>query len=220
MTIKTPIATFVLGIAVSVAFYKLAVSRGDDARASRPADAPSSVPAAATNPASRIPVPATSPTRTAAVGGASEIARLRELAAEMRERAKAAEEQLELAEGHPVVWPHEVPAAYQREAVEKQLKEFVVDRGIGKIKRIECAEYPCVEVLQLSDNGPDALHGLQASLNEMIKRYYEGPVSLIISSSQSADGGSIASISVVPDDDEVKNRTRHRASGALQDDAP
>jgi len=221
MTLKLPIATFLLGIATSVAFYELAISRDDHAPAPRAANAPRAVPVASTTPAPSHPPSASSSTRPAATGGASEIAHLREVAADMRERARIAEEQLALAEGRPVVWPREVPAAYKREAVEKQLKEFIVDRGIAKISRIECSEYPCVEVLQLSDDSPEGLHTLQASLNEMIKRYYEGPVALMIASSQSgAAGGSTASISVVPDDDEIKNRTQHRASSALNEDAP
>ena len=220
MTIKIPVATFLLGIVVSVAFNRLTRPREVDERELRAVDA-THVPPPAPRQASSLPRLVATPTSPVAVAGSSELVRLRGVAAEMRARATAAEEQLQLAEGHPTVWPHDAPAAYRQDAVEKQLKEFVVDRGLAKLKSIECSEYPCVEVLQLSDNGPQAMQGLQTSLNEMIKRYYDGSVALMISSSGTgADGGNLTSVSIVPNEEEVKDRTHHRTTEALRDYGP
>jgi len=212
MTIKTPIATFVLGILASVAFYELTGPRNVSEREPLAAGTTRAAPVAAPRHSEIPPWLVTAPKDAVAVARANEVAHLRAVAAEMRDRATAAEEQLELAEGHPTAWPNDTPAAYRREAVEKQIKEFVIDRGLAKLKSIECSEYPCVEVLQLSNNEPRAMQDLQASLNEMIKRYYEGSVALMISSSGTGSDG-LTSVSIVPNDDEIKTRTHRRTTG-------
>ena len=217
---KMSIVAFLLGVASSVAVYELVSSSDENNRASRRADSPRTALGAATSDASRI---AQSPTRTALpapLQGSREVAHLREVADGLRARTTAAEEQLELAEGRSIPWPADVRAAYKRDAVERQLKEFIVDRGLGTIKDIDCSEYPCVGVLEIANTGPLEMSSLNESLREMIKRYYEGPVALMISNSQSGDGANLATVSILPDEEDVKIRTRHRANEAMRGHAP
>jgi hypothetical protein len=64
---------------------------------------------------------------------------------------------------------------------------------------------------------------LHDALDDMIKRYYSGSVALSISASQAGEGPgtvSLAGVSVMPNDEDVKTRTRHRGDLGLQDYAP
>lgn len=155
------------------------------------------------------------PSATTAGSGVSEGE-----AAALRARAAYAESQLEASEGRESTWPADVAPEYRRESVERQLKKFVVDRGLAKIDRLDCSEFPCVSVLALPENGSQPRQKLHEALNEMIKESYSGRVALSISSSQSGTGSdatSIAGVSVMPDDEDVKTRTRHRTNVELQD---
>ena len=81
-----------------------------------------------------------------------------------------------------------VSPEYKQDAVTRQLQEFIVSRGLAKIKDIDCSEFPCVETL------------------------------LFISGSQLGQGSdavSVAAISVMPDDEDTKTRVRHRSDAEL-----
>jgi sulfite reductase alpha subunit-like flavoprotein len=213
---RASIIAFVLGCVATTALYEatgMRVLAG---------------PGAPSTAAARLQPPPASPLARGRPGGshagsASDVARLGAEVADLRNRAAFAEGQVEAALGHEIPWPRDVAPEYRRESVEQQLQEFVVDRGLAKIKDIDCSEYPCVEVLQLPETGPQAIQKLHDALNDMIKRYYSGPVALSISASQAGEGPdavSLASVSVMPNDEDLKTRTRHRSNLGLQNDSP
>jgi len=221
---RASIIAFVLGSIATAALYEATGMRVFADRANAPG-------AAATRSRTESPSAASTPTLPLSRGRpdanhadrADEVARLGAEVADLRNRAAFAESQVEAAEGHETPWPRDVAPEYKKESVEKQLKEFVVDRGLAKIKSIDCSEYPCVEVLQLPETGPQAIQKLHDALDDMIKRYYSGPVALQISASQAGEGSgaaSLAGVSVMPNDEDLKARTRHRGNLGLQDDAP
>jgi hypothetical protein len=153
-------------------------------------------------------------------GDAAELARLGAEVADLRTRTALAEAQVEATEGRESAWPANVAPEYRKESVEQQLKEFVVDRGLAKIDHLDCSEFPCVGVLELSEPGPAGRKKLQDALGELSHRYYNGRVALTMSSSQvgsGTDAVSLAGVSITPNDEDVKIRTRHRASRELQD---
>jgi hypothetical protein len=91
--------------------------------------------------------------------------------------------------------------------------------GLAKLTSIDCSEYPCIGTLQLPDSGPQAAQKLHEALNEMIKRHYKGSVALSISSSRSGTGSDAAltsSVSVMPNDEDVKTRVKHRSEALVQ----
>jgi hypothetical protein len=109
---------------------------------------------------------------------------------------------------------------FKRESVEKQLREFVVERGLGKLKSINCAEYPCVEVLQVTDASPEGARALHAALNDMVKHYYQGKVVLSVLNTRTESGSNAANyagISVVPNDADTKSRARYRTRLGLEE---
>jgi hypothetical protein len=220
---RASIIAFVLGCVATAALYEATGMRviaghgppAPSTAATRPP--PPSAPAAVL-PSARGRSPASSH-----AGSAGDVARLGAEVSELRNRAAFAEGQVEAVEGHAIPWPGDVAPEYQKESVEQQLNEFVVDRGLAKIKSIDCTEYPCVEILQLPETGPQALQKLHDALNDMIKRHYSGPVALSISASQAGEGSgavSLASVSVMPNDEDLKTRTRHRGDLGLQNDSP
>jgi len=207
---KTPIVAFLLG-----AFGTVAVYETTDAHllarehTSQVANVPRAQQAGQPNP--DVALTQARPPRSTRPD--HEVARLREEAITQRGRAELAEGQLEAIEGHEIPWPRDVASEYKEDAVTKQLQEFVVNRGLAKIKNIDCSEYPCVETLQLPDTSPQAMQKLHEALNEMVKQYYNGSVALAISSSQSglgSDAVSMAGVSVMPNDEDVKARVRNR----------
>jgi len=221
---RASIIAFALGCVATAALYEatgmsVIAGRGPEApstAATRPQPPPSA-------PAPALPLPRRRPPGSSRAGSAGEVARLGTEVADLRNRAVFAESQVEAVEGHATPWPANVAPEYKKESVEQQLKEFVVDRGLAKIKDIDCSEYPCVEILQLPETGPQAIQKLHDALGDMIKRYYDGPVALSISASQSGEGSgavSLAGVSVMPNDEDLKTRTRHRSDLGLQNEAP
>lgn len=220
-SIIASIIAFVLGAVATAALYE---ATGMRIFAGHGPGAPSTV--ARLQPST--PAPALPPARGRLTGGshagsAGDVVRPGAEVADLRSRAAFAESQIEAAEGHETPWPEDVAPEYKKESVEQQLKEFVVDRGLAKIKNIDCSEYPCVETLQLSETGPQAIQKLHDALNHMIKRYYSGSVALSLSASQSGEGPdavSLAGVSVMPNDEDLKIRTRHRSDLGLQNESP
>ncbi|HEX7836686.1 MAG TPA: hypothetical protein VF469_04435 [Kofleriaceae bacterium] len=218
---RASIIAFVLGCVATAALYE---ATGMRVFADRGPQAPRT---AATRPlpsaSAALPLARGRPPGGSHTGSAGEVARLGVEVADLRNRTALAEGQIEAVEGHEIPWPAHVAPEYKRESVEQQLKEFVVDRGLAKIKDIDCSEYPCVEILQLPETGPQAIQKLHDALNDMIKRYYSGPVALSLSASQSGEGPdarSLAGVSVMPNDEELKLRTRHRSDLGLQNYSP
>jgi len=218
---RTSIFMFVLGILATVVVYEATGLRitahgslGTTNVAAQPVGTPATT--GALGPSSVARVRTTLPSSAATAGsGLSD-----EEAAALRARTAYAESQVEAAEGRESAWPAGVAPEYRKESVERQLKKFVVDRGLAKIDRLDCSEFPCVSVLTLPENGSQARQKLHEALNEMIKENYSGRVALSLSSSQSGTGSdatSIAGVSVMPDDEDVKTRTRHRTNIELQD---
>jgi hypothetical protein len=210
-------ATFLLGMLVASAIYEITDLR---IVARRPTTAPPiSTPAAATRSVSATPVAATAsppPTLPVAAAPTPEA----QTNAALRSRLALAEGQLEASEGHESKWPANVAPEYSKDAVAKQLQKFIVDRGLAKIDHLDCEEFPCVAVLQLADNGPDAGQKLHDALREMSNASYQGRVALSISSSRRGQGSAattVAGVSVAPDDEDVKLRVRHRTNVDMQD---
>jgi len=216
---RSSIVSFLLGVVVAAVIYEatgLRVTGGHapEAMASKP---PVS---GAARPAGVAPRPAPAPVPGAPTSDTGQVAGLRAEASDAKARAAFAEQQLEAVEGRAIPWPANVAPQFKKEAVEQQLKEFVVDRGLATIKSMDCSEYPCVEVLQLTDTGPDAPKQFRAALGEMVKRYYGGNVLLSIQGSRTERGSntvSLAGVGVVPNEDDVKARARHRAQQALDE---
>jgi hypothetical protein len=206
-----------LGTLVTAIVYEVTGGHLVPRHASPMAEAAATRPTDASNSTRRVAPAPVAPLRAARSDDIREAERLGNEVTTQRARADFAEGQLEAIEGRPIPWPKDVAPAYQEDAVTRQLKEFVVDRGLARIKNIDCSEYPCIGNLQLPDASPQAAQKLHEALNEMIKQKYTGRVALSISSSQSGEGPdrvSTASISVVPNDDDVKARVRHRIDAA------
>ena len=207
---------FVCGVAVTVAVYEATGIRLRGDRAPQvAANAPVSregLPSVTSAPA-LAPVPAPQAHATG-----SDPAKLQADLSEAQNRAAFAEKQLEAVEGQAVPWPDDVAPYFKKEAVEQQLKEFVADRGLAKLKSINCTEYPCVEVMQL--NNPDSIQDLQGALHDMAKRFYSGKVMISVQNTRVGSGSNAASyagISIVPNDEDVRNRTRYRAKQELDE---
>jgi len=216
---RTPIFTFVLGIIVTAGAYEATDLRllGKHPQTSATAAAPPPMTAAKTAAElSRAVAPGLRARQQLPAGGAIS----EDEAAALRARTALAESRVEASEGRESPWPTNVDPQYRREEVEKQLKRFVVDRGLAKVDHMDCSEFPCVSVLTLSENGPQAREQLHAALKEMIKANYGGHVALSISASQAGTGSdatSVAGVSVMPDDEDVKTRTRYRTSQEMAD---
>lgn len=209
---KVAVIAFVIGIVVAVGFYELTGYRITSGQAPQiaqaaPAASPAAPQSAAPGPAAIAsrPPPRIEPQAVKAQDND-----------DLRNRASFAEAQLEAIEGRAVQWPHDVRAEFRREAIEKQIEEFVISRGLGKLKSMDCSEYPCVQVIELASLGSKSAQDLHASLREMIKKHYTGPVALSLSRSQNGTTN-LVGMSVVPNDEETKERVRHRTSVELKD---
>jgi hypothetical protein len=213
--IRSSVVTFVLGILVTSLVYEVTEFRITGRPVSRVV--------ASTQPTPASPAALDLQPRAASLPGPrpdnTDIERLRAEVSSLKGRAAFAEQQLEAAEGRATTWPPDVAPEYKRESVEQQLKELIVDRGLAKVKQIECSEYPCVEILQLPNTGPQAMQDLHVALQDVIKRYYNGKVALAISGSKVGNGSnavSLAGVSIIPNDEDLKTRARHRANVGLQ----
>lgn len=224
---KSSIIALLSGIAVTAVFYEATGIRivGDHN--------PAAVAMAGSAP--RVPSTTTSPSRTSprpmaiAAPGTPQLAgstppasdpRPGETVADAKARAAFAEQQLEAVEGRAIAWPENVAPVFKQNAVEQQLKEYIVDRGLGQLKNIDCSEYPCVEVLQVNDQSAQGTQALRTALNDMVKQYYKGKVVLSVVANRVDNGttsASYAGVSVGPNDADTRSRARYRAQLGLQE---
>lgn len=131
-------------------------------------------------------------------------------------RAEWAEGQLEAVEGKPSPWREDIHAAYRPDAFRAQLQEFVVDKGLGKVADIDCAEYPCIATIELPtlDVAGDA-QKLRPAMRELMKRYPDERLNLSVASTEWFGKG-ISVVAIGPSDDQdVVQRTKHRTDVIL-----
>lgn len=216
------VISFVLGVAVAATCYEATGLRiwGGRSEPAALSGSPQIAVATASSPAF-TKLTSTSPPPPALPAPSGHTADLQTDLAEAKTRAEYAERQLEAIEGAPVPWPDKVAPVFKQQSVEQQLKEYVVDRGLGTLKSINCSEYPCVQVVQLTDASPEGSKALQAALSEMVKRYYNNErVALGIQGAKVKNGSDLASyagVSIAPMDHDVRSRARYRAKLELDE---
>jgi len=225
MTLMQVLAPVIAVIATAL-IYELTDMRLFDRPARRDpsvASAASCVPAPA---AAAVPVAArTSPPIRRPSPGDRELGALQAETEALRERVASAESLVEDAWGKEMPWPADIPEGYRRPAFEQHLATFVSARGLGHVVEIDCAEYPCIAILQQQDAGAPGGEALRDSLLEMTRQYYPGQVRLSMWTSQHGDGAeavTFTAIGLLPvaSDESIRLRAAHRARLGLEQHSP
>jgi hypothetical protein len=131
--------------------------------------------------------------------------------------------QLELEQGPASPWPADVPPPFHQAALDAQLRQLIADHPGTQLTALDCAEFPCIAVLQPYD----ATEGWQDRVRPVVDALSKevGPNDLAINVTAMQDGDkkiglmgfAIAPEHTLGDGKPVDTRTRWRTDTMLQE---
>lgn len=228
MSTTTHIAAAVTGALVTVAVYEgvvhvrsdteptVHVQAGETRQLGEPRTVLREVPAAAPGP---VVASSSTPTDEPSLAPEQRIAALEAQVAELSFERDLLQGQLAFVNGEPQAWPSDVPDAFQPEAFEERLAAELKQRGIGQIAVLDCNEYPCIAIVDVTPGtDPMALH---ASIGEIGDHFEadgrDASVMALVSKRETPDGEStMLALAITPDGDDVGDqRTKVRTEALL-----
>jgi len=174
-------------------------------------------------PAAQAPIPASEPPSATVARLERRVAELEEQLALAAATSAVARGQLEVEQGHPSLWPDDVPAAFRESAVTAAFRASIATHPGTELVSVDCAEYPCIAVLKPGD----ATEGWQSRMRPIIDEISAaaGPADLSVSAAAMEDGGknvafmgvALAPENALRDEAGLDTRTRWRTDSLLQD---
>jgi hypothetical protein len=174
-------------------------------------------------PHAQAPIPASEPPSATIARLEGRVAELEQQLALAAATSAVARGQLEVEQGHPSLWPDDVPEAFRESAVTAAFRASIATHPGTELVSVDCAEYPCIAVLKPAD----ATEGWQNRMRPIIDAISAtaGPADLSVSASAMEDGDkhvafmgvALAPENALRDEAGLDTRTRWRTDTLLQD---
>lgn len=178
---------------------------------------------ALTRPSAPAPIPASEAPAATILRLEGRVAELEKQLAQAAASSAVARGQLEVEQGHPSLWPADVPATFQEAAVTAAFRASIASHPGTELVSVDCAEYPCIAVLKPAE----ATEGWETRLRPIIDEISAsaGPADLSVSATAMEDGGkrvgfmgvALAPENALRDEAGLDTRTRWRTDTLLQD---